>query len=363
MGIWLHYPNVIPIYVEYTGKADDFKSPSQLISQRLGIIESTPLSECLDILTAREKYVVFIADEIELIYSDTLCRAKRREVLDDLAELGSQTTGRCYTFICGSSLFMPVLISKNAIHDAQLCKRFPMVEFAPNLNGKKFPAFRVHRGHDLEFDFNVIKKHYKIDEETCNQLYFLAGTNLRTIDTIMVKLLSRNLDTESIKDGILTHCYPPTLWDLKAKKTMSQQHEKLITQLSLASVKKNYKIISLVFDDIKKISSISWIKELKPLGRNEIKTICNKFSTSEYELSSLVDKGYFSAPPTLDYLHMSKPIDLLYYYPQYVNQLPWKRFWNWLSNKSTDIIKDTATDAGEKILHKVIKSTIQFFWR
>ena len=32
-------------------------------------------------------------------YIPTLSADKRREVL----ELGSQTTGRCYTFICGSS--------------------------------------------------------------------------------------------------------------------------------------------------------------------------------------------------------------------------------------------------------------------
>ena len=57
-------------------------------------------------------------------------------------------------------------------------QRISMVDFAPNLNGKKFSVFRVHRGHDLEFDFNVTKNHYKINEETCNQLYFLAGTNL-----------------------------------------------------------------------------------------------------------------------------------------------------------------------------------------
>lgn len=62
MGVWLHYGNVIPIYVEYTGCVEENKSPADLICQHLHISERTPLSQCLKLLSDRGEYVLFIAD-------------------------------------------------------------------------------------------------------------------------------------------------------------------------------------------------------------------------------------------------------------------------------------------------------------
>jgi len=362
MGVWLHYGNVIPIYVEYTGRVEEYKSPADLICQHLHISETTPLSQCLKLLSDRGEYVLFIADEVEQLYSGVDFKPLRRKVLDELAELGSQRTGRCYTILCGSSSLVPMLISKNAVHDDALRKEFPMVEFAPNLNSRKFAPFRLHRGLDLQFDFNVLKSHYKISDALCNQLYFIAGSNLRTIDTIIQKLRSRNMDEESIRSGsgILEYCYPPSMWDLRVQNTFSA-NEDLIRTLSVASVRKNRALISRVYRDIDQISSISWVAEVKPLTRYEVRTICEKFNCPVYLLSLLVDKGYFSAPPSLDHLNLAKPMDLLFYYPQYLSERPWNRFLKWVSSTLSGTIKDTADHTSREILTRVIQASVRLF--
>lgn len=67
--------------------------------------------------------------------------------------MGSQTSGRCYTILCGNSLLVPALISKNALHDKEVLKEYPMVEFAPNLNGKQIEY--VHINHT--YLYNIYK--------------------------------------------------------------------------------------------------------------------------------------------------------------------------------------------------------------
>eukprot|EP01036_Dinobryon_divergens_P023829 gene23829-32216_t len=363
MGVWLHYGNVIPIYVEYTGSVEEYKSPAELICQHLRIIETTPLSQCLKLLSDKGEYVLFIADEVEQLYSGVDCKPLRRKILDELAELGSQRTGRCYTILCGNLSLVPTLITKNAVHDDALRKEFPMVEFAPNLNRSKFAPFRLHRDLDLQFDFNVLKSHYKISDALCNQLYFIAGSNLRTIDTIIQKLRSSNMDEESIRSGsgILEYCYPPSMWDLRAQKTTSA-NEDLIRALSVASVRKNRALISRVYRDVDQISSISWVAELKPLTRYEVKTICAKFNCPDYLLSLLVDKGYFSAPPSLDHLHLAKPMDLLFYYPQYLTERPWNCFLKWVSSTLSGTMKEIADhQASREILSRVVQASLRLF--
>ena len=135
----------------------------------------------------------------------------------------------------------------------------------------------------------------------------------------------------------------------------------MIRALSVASVRKNRALISRVYRDIDQISSISWVAELKPLTRNEVRTICEKFNCPDYLLSSLVDKGYFSAPSSLDHLHLAKPMDLLFYYPEYLSERPWNRFLKWVNSTLSGTIKDTADHTSREILSRVVQASVRLF--
>jgi hypothetical protein len=190
MGTWLSTKNVIPIYLEYIGSSEHYLAPSQALAIELELPPTTPLDECLRKLKSLNLYALIIADEIEQVYTGTDFPKKRRLILDDLAELGSQRSGRTYTYICGSSSLVPALISKNAVHSEELRNEFPFVSSAPILNGKKFAGLRVHRGLHGKEDIRILQKSYKVDDETANLLYYLCGSNLRSIDKVVEKIRS-----------------------------------------------------------------------------------------------------------------------------------------------------------------------------
>eukprot|EP01031_Cornospumella_fuschlensis_P031021 gene31021-37493_t len=188
MGTWLCYDNVIPIYLEYIGSAKDYQASSAALAQVLGFSETTPLITCLKTLRSRGLYALIVADEIEQVYTGTDHADKRRLVLDDLAELGSQATGRAYTYLCGSSSLVPVLISKNAVHSDLLCKEFPFVCSAPILNGKKYVGLRIHRGLQGRQDLDIIQRAYNVSSEAANLSSKDKGRG-RTIDRRTVTAL------------------------------------------------------------------------------------------------------------------------------------------------------------------------------
>lgn len=117
-------------------------------------------------------------------------KTKRLTILQELAELGSQRTGRTFSYLCGSWSLVPALISKNAVHHEILRREFPLVSEAPNLNGKTFSGFRIHQGQQVRTDFEILKNAYSLSEKTANFLYFTCGTNLRTFDTMIGDLKS-----------------------------------------------------------------------------------------------------------------------------------------------------------------------------
>ena len=58
---------------------------------------------------------------------------------------------------------------------------------------------------------------------------------------------------------------------------------------------------------------------------------------------------------------MSKPLDLLFYYPKYLNNLPSNRFWNWISYKSTDLLDDFVVKVSNQLLQDVVALSIYMF--
>ena len=333
MAVWLAYKNVIPIYVEYIGGAEDFKSPRELFAEALKLETEASLSKCLVELRRIDKFALIIVDEIEQVYESTSASEKRRQILDDLAELGSQISGRAYTYACGSSSLTPSLITKNAIHHSYLSKEFPMLNNAPNLNGKKFASFRLHRGCHFEQDFETIRKVYNITPEMMNWLYFLCGSNLRTIDTVHGKLLAEaqtcdisnvaNMSTDSLR-SLREYCFPPAMWDKRAENTL-KEYGHLIKELYEKLVGKNQHLLKRINHEGNNLGSIHWMKEVEPLYQHEITAICVKLGFDYLVINHLIDKGYFSGPPDLQYLHADKPADLLHHFQQ--NEA---RRWIWI---------------------------------
>lgn len=332
MGTWITYPTVIPIYIEYTGASNLYQAPSEILAQSLGLPLDAGLTRCLKKLKEDNKFALIIADEIEHVYSSMEDRAKRLTILQEIAELGSQRTGRTYTYLCGSSSLVPALISKNAVHHEMLRREFPLVSEAPNLNGKKFSGFRIHRGLQVRKDFEILKNAYSLSDKTAHVLYFTCGTNLRTLDTMIGDLKSfikrgctTDDDLTKLIVSIRNSCHPSELWDQRASKTSISEHGKIIDSLLNKLVAKNYGLINYASKNNDNLFRINWITEIKPLTKEEVSSVCAEFGLDHIIVNDLVDKGYFSGPPHLEYLNVDKPSTLLYHFSTYQRQR-----WSWL---------------------------------
>jgi hypothetical protein len=308
MATYLTYLQVVPIYVEYKGDSAEFQTPSQLISKSLGLFTSIPISECLKLLGKMNKYLLFIADEVDQIYTSEADSTIRLKILMELSELGTQTSGRSYTLCCGSSSHMANLISKNAVHDAKVSREFPLVGSAPNLNRKKFQQLRLYRQNARQ-DFDILKVVYDLTDQEAHLVYLLSGSNLRTVDDV-VRALKADEPTLS---SLVELAAPPSLWDQRVANEFDTRKD-LFESLNVELVEKNYDLLNMVCDNSKCVIDVKWIDVLQPISYEDIQKVLKRHR-GKYTLSdinSMVDKGYFSGPPDLMYLHASKPTELLF---------------------------------------------------
>lgn len=127
--------------------------------------------------------IVIMVDELDRLYiqdpkvAPALC-LNLHDVLEELAYLGDQTSGRILTFICGSSSRLPQLIL--AQKDAASILSFPMLASATNLNGTKFTTSRVYSSlpTDLETAMQIIRE----KEPLCRFMLFSAGATVRDLE-------------------------------------------------------------------------------------------------------------------------------------------------------------------------------------
>lgn len=269
----------------------------------------------------------------------------------ELAELGSQRSGRVFTILCGSAACTPMLISKNAVYDAMLVHEYPLVQNSQNLNGNKYSPLRAARKiSQIREEFDVIASHYQITAG-CDVLYFLAGSNLRAMDKAM-KILKRPPDTRQI-DLLFEIVKPPKLWDLRAMKTL-EENKGIAKALNDALVQKNFYILQKAYSNPQSFMEIKWIDELKYLGFDEIRKAANKAGCKDYHLviNSLVDKGYYSADSDLQHLGPGRPLDLLYVFPLYANQ-------SWVSLVQLKLMGVTV-EAGKGARRQLLTNAIQY---
>lgn len=190
VGLAARWPanTFLPIYVEYSGESSDYVLPSFLLASSLGMTNpgKASIESCLQTLEAQNRYVLLIADAIDLIYASTANRGTRASVLAELGELGGNPSGRVFVVVCGGASVTPALIDKSLLYekDRSVVAAYPLLSDATSLNGHKFQTFIVAPAHPPEHDYHAIAKHYRLDEQRAHQLFFMCGTDLRVVDAV-----------------------------------------------------------------------------------------------------------------------------------------------------------------------------------
>ena len=314
-----HPYKIIPIYVEYIGNSATFQTPSALISNMLELFHNVSISMCLEKLNEKGQFVFLIVNKIDQLYMSVDDEVTRLKILMELAELGSQRSGRVFTIVRGSASCTSMLISKNAVYDTMLRTEYPLVKNSPNLNSSKYSSLRVdHKTNQIKAEFDVIASHYQITT-ACDVLYFLAGRNLRRIDKI-VNIMRYSSKTNLVKQ-VFEIIKPPKLCDQQARKIF-EENKDIVRALNSALVEKNYDILRKAYCNHQNILKIKWIDELNYLNFDEVQKVANTVGCKNYQfvINSLVDKGYYSADCDLQNLGPGKPLDLLYIFPMFAKE-------------------------------------------
>ena len=315
---------IVPIYHEYAGRAPVLIPPSHLIADGLGLLRgSLNIQGCIAALKLSNKYAFVIADEVDNLYSSLVNEYNRHVIIGELAELGTQDSGRIYTLLCGSASLLPILINKNAVHYPELVTEYPLVANAVHLNSSKYRSYRVSQEPN-PVDFNKIvdglgfQALYRDVTDSSQDiarisrfLYFFAGNNLRSMQTLLQELKSR-------KEDRVASVIKASFDDVGSQK--SREHfGTLIERLRSILYDKNDAIINKVCDNPSwdTISKVDWFTELKGLVRSQVDDVVKQLNTenSKHNFSlthvfHLVDKNWFSAPHDLSILYPSSPLDL-----------------------------------------------------
>mmetsp|Transcript_7068 Transcript_7068/g.26473 ORF Transcript_7068/g.26473 Transcript_7068/m.26473 type:complete len:208 (+) Transcript_7068:2494-3117(+) len=145
----LMHPDLIVIYIDYLNNA-----PAPSAHLREALLRRIPeasfpddsLRVPMDVLMEQYAHydlkALVIVDELDQVYRRD-DNEHGRQILDELAFLGSNPHGSNVVIACGSSAVLPQLISRNGSHHETIREEYPLVKQCANLNGTKFPSFRV----------------------------------------------------------------------------------------------------------------------------------------------------------------------------------------------------------------------------
>lgn len=163
-----------------------------------------------------------------------------------------------------------------------------------------------------------MKEFYNLSERAVNLVYYLCGSNLRTIDQVVSQMKGTHVGCTSTEIRIKERCDTNSPWDHRANITISKDRA-LIDALLDKMVEVNYRIVKHAAQNPGQLPAINWIEEVKPLNHAVLLSVCTKVGIDmpEYAVSLLIDKGYFSGSPHLSYLLPNKPSQLVDYFPHY----------------------------------------------
>jgi hypothetical protein len=192
---------VLPVYIDYskyTTMADPVPLPSTLIEVALaqrGYRTEEPMGMmvALDIISKLDLRLVLFVDEFETLFQhhkdvtpSALRIASFNAVESELNAIGNEQTGRCVAYLCGSSGSLPELISCRR-NNAQLVTLYPMLQYAIDLNGSKYPQVHLSGAwHRDEQQFigmvqALTDSNRVITPEGARALVVMYGCNLRMI--------------------------------------------------------------------------------------------------------------------------------------------------------------------------------------
>lgn len=147
----LSYPSVVPVVVDFAAE----RGPA---SRALADVVVEALNEAgvpapigggvggaVDALAAAGKSALLLVDELDALYAEGRADFASRAVdtLWCLLALGNNPRGRIATVLCGSSATLTELVTANAKTNPAMRERFPLLQYAPNLNGQKFRSQRM----------------------------------------------------------------------------------------------------------------------------------------------------------------------------------------------------------------------------
>lgn len=152
----LVFPNVIPVYVNFykagAAAATELLMPAVVEAvARAGVATPGPasLDGLIPELQRSGKFVLLLVDELDSLYMVNTTHQPDGSppiaagTLWQLGALGDNPAGRVITLLCGSSAVLPDLITANGKVHPDMVSRYPLLAFAPNLNGQKFRSMRI----------------------------------------------------------------------------------------------------------------------------------------------------------------------------------------------------------------------------
>eukprot|EP01038_Epipyxis_sp_PR26KG_P009726 gene9726-13091_t len=290
------HSNLKTVYAEYVGS--DIKPISSVLGAALDISglpdgdNKYSIQSCISHLETTNQYALIVVDEVDQIYTANK-KALNRKILDELAELGCQKSGRVYTIICGSSSVTPQLINKNGVKDSDIFVAFPQLADAPNLNSSKYSTLYTYRG---ERDYELAMKNYGVDnKQTQSLIYFHCGANLRLVSRL-VKSYRKGRILE-----IERECIPK--WDSIADNNSAILINKLYNKI----VCNNVEMIDACLHCKEKIVNYDWVTHLIPLTSCEVKECIDAarqdFSTS-FVKGQKAKTSFFLNPSQFPIVHI-----------------------------------------------------------
>ena len=320
----LLHPNLIAIYMAFSGTGAALRTPSDLISSSLDLKESIPLMECVAELQKRGLYALVIADELDHVYmSNDDSLQKRQDIIAELSELGSQKSGRVYTVACGSASVTPILISKHAVHYPDVVREYPLVPHVTTLNSSRFSAIRV--ASSGQNDLAIIGQAYGIELKLMSLIFYYSGNNLHRINQ-MVRTF-RQKDITAFK----SLCSFESSWAGDSTKSR-ERLAPLLQALRFAIIAQNATLIESVLRNPASIRDIDWSRQIKPISSRHVENILcvlqskgHHFST--IHLNLLVDRGFLLASSNFSELQLPTAAQMLQMYPHYNEHQKSTRFW------------------------------------
>lgn len=281
--------DIIVIYHDYT----EAKLPSDIIREELNIQDKDmPLSKILQLL---DIYIIFIADELDMLYSYSCDKDTdlRINILLELAMLGNNPYGHIYTIICGSSSYLTDLIETSKVNDTLFYEKYPLVKIAPHLNGTKFYSHSIRI--NIKLDIPIIMSTLGIDEKFKNIIYFIAGCNLRTIDRInSYKKYNNNIELQNAINNETNLAESITIKNLKSVNHDSDAID--ILNIYQKIIKRNKHILKPILETEitdenelhRKIKSVNWL-ELQPI---EMYKTMKELNINQMIINKYIDQNW-----------------------------------------------------------------------